>query len=156
MKYIFMLILLLTSLECSNTKEEPIPIEYEYQYNAEEINLMEITNQYRVYLGLNQLTPIKHIGYLCEQHNYYMIEKDTMSHDYAYQRQVNLEKLYHASEIGEIIAFNYQNNQSVLSAWINSPDHVKILKRSSYTNFGVSIKQNSNNRKFYTFIFIKK
>jgi uncharacterized protein YkwD len=86
-----------------------------------------------------------------------MIEKDTINHDYAYNRQVNLEQLYKATEIGEIIAYNYQNNQSVLQAWIDSPEHAHILKKSTYTNFGVSITIDpTTNRKYYTFIFIKK
>ena len=86
-----------------------------------------------------------------------MIEKDTLSHDYVNNRQTNLQQLYKATRIGEITACNYQTNQSVLQAWINSPDHLSTLTKSEYTNFGVSITTSpTTNRKYYTFIFIKK
>jgi uncharacterized protein YkwD len=157
MKYIILLVILFIPIGCDKQFPTLIPIEYSYSYNEQELDLMNITNQYRQSLQVNTLAPIGHIGYLCQEHNLYMIEKDTISHDYFYDRQVNLEQLYKATEIGEIIAYNYQNNQSVLQAWIDSPEHAHILKKSTYTNFGVSITTDpTTNRKYYTFIFIKK
>jgi uncharacterized protein YkwD len=157
MKYIILLIILFIPIGCDEQPPTPVPIEYSYNYNEQEIDLMSITNQYRQSLQVNTLVPIGHIGYLCQEHNLHMIEKDTISHDYFYNRQVNIQQLYKATEIGEIVAYNYQTNQSVLQAWINSPDHFVVLTKPGYTNFGVSITIDpTTNRKYYTFIFIKK
>jgi uncharacterized protein YkwD len=157
MKYIILLVILFIPIGCDKQSPEPIHIEYQYSYNEQEIDLMNITNHYRDSLQLSTLVPIGHIGHLCETHNLYMIEKDTISHDYFYDRQVNLEQLYGATDIGEIIAYNYQNNQSVLQAWLGSPDHAHVLKKPAYTNFGVSITTDPvTNKKYYTFIFIRK
>jgi uncharacterized protein YkwD len=86
-----------------------------------------------------------------------MIKKGKLSHDYVYDRQSNLKQIYKATRVGEILAYNYQSNQLVLQAWINSPSHLSTLTKSEYTNFGVSITTDSiTNKKFFTFIFIKK
>lgn len=157
MKYITLLLLLLLPNGCDNQPSTSTPIEHQYVYSEQELDLMNITNQYRQSLQLSTLVPIEHIGYLCREHNLYMIEKDTLSHDYVNNRQTNLQQLYKATRIGEIIACNYQTNQSVLQAWINSPDHLSTLTKSEYTNFGVSITTSpTTNIKYYTFIFIKK
>lgn len=157
MKYLILLILLFIPIGCDKQPPTLVPIEYQYSYNEQEMDLMNITNQYRQSLQLSTLVPIEHIGHLCEEHNLYMIEKDTINHDYAYNRQLNIQQLYRATEIGEIVAYNYQTNQSVLQAWINSSDHFATLTRPGYTNFGVSITIDpTTNRKYYTFIFIKK
>jgi uncharacterized protein YkwD len=157
MKYVIFLVMLVLPIECKKQSPKQIFIEHTYAYSEQEIDLMKITNQYRQSLQLDTLQPIEHIGYLCQKHNLYMIEKDTVTHDYFYDRQVNIQQLLKATQIGEIIACNYEKNQSVLQAWINSPTHAAILRKSIYTNFGVSITTNpTTNRKYYTFIFIKK
>lgn len=157
MNYTILLIMLLFPLGCDKQYPTPIPLEYQYTYSEQELDLMAITNQYRESQQLSTLTPIEHIGHLCKEHNLYMIKKDTTSHDYFYDRQVNLQQLYRATRVGEIIAYNYQTNQAVLQAWINSPIHFATLVRPGYTNFGVSIVTNPiNKKKYYTFIFIAK
>jgi uncharacterized protein YkwD len=157
MKYIILLVILFIPIGCDKQSHPPIPMEHSYNYSDQELDLLSITNQYRQSMQLSTLQILPHISHLCEEHNLYMIESGRINHDYSYSRQVNLEQLYGATEIGEIVAYNYQTNQSVLQAWINSPDHFEILKKQGYTDFGVSITTvPTTNRKYYTFIFIKR
>ena len=130
-------------------------IPHSYPYSQTELDLMNIVNQYRVTLNLSTLTPIEEIGYLCYNHNVFMVDNHTISHNGFYDRAVTLEELYNATAIGEVIAFNYQTNESDLEAWINSPEHNHIII-GDYTNFGCSILEDSLHRKYYTLILIKK
>jgi uncharacterized protein YkwD len=151
---IFLLISLLIFCSCSKLKDQEIYPQYTYNFSQQENAVMNATNVYRNQIGLNTLKSIQHIGYISEEHNIYMIEQDTISHDYFQQRTDNLIKTLHAGHVGEVLAYNYTSPQSVLNAWVNSPGHKNIIE-GDFTNFGVSIKQDSNGRKYYTFIFVK-
>ena len=150
---IFLLISLLF-ISCSKSKDQEIYPQYPYNFSQQEIDVMNVTNVYRNQIGLDTLKKIQHIGYISEEHNIYMIEQDTITHDYFQQRADNLVKTLHAERVGEVLAYNYNYPQSVLNAWINSPSHKKIIE-GDFTNFGIAIKQDSIGRKYYTFIFVK-
>ena len=151
-KIIFFISLLF--LSCAETQDKIIYTQHTYNFNQQELEVMQITNEYRASIGLNTLTSIQQIGYLCEEHNQYMIRKHIISHDYFYYRSQNLESTTHATHVGEVIAYNYNTSNSTLSAWLNSPGHKRIIE-GNFTNFGVSVSVDSNNRKYYTFIFVK-
>lgn len=151
---ILLLFISLLLVSCSKTQDETIYPQYTYNFNQQENEVMQFTNEYRTSIGLDTLKKTQHIGYISEEHNIYMIEKDTITHDYFQERADNLIKTLHAEHVGEVLAYNYTSPQSVLSAWLNSPKHKQIIE-GNYTNFGIAIDIDSNNRKYYTFIFIK-
>lgn len=153
MKVKILLFISLLFISCTKQDEEIYP-KYTYNFSQQELEVMHVTNVYRNQIGLDTLKTIEHIGYISEEHNIYMIEQDTITHDYFHERSDNLIKTLHADRVGEAIAYNYINSESVLSAWINSPSHRQIIE-GDYTNFGLAIDVDSNNRKYYTFIFVK-
>jgi uncharacterized protein YkwD len=59
-----------------------------------------------------------------------------------------------AKKVGENIAFNYNTPQAVLDAWLNSPIHKQYIE-GDFTHFGISIRLNSEGKKYYTNIFMK-
>lgn len=126
-----------------------------YKYTDDELALMDMINNYRESIGLNNLDTINHISYLSSQHNIYMIKKHTPSHEGFTQRSNELIRLFQASKVSENVAYNYKFNNDVLKAWLASSGH-KANIEGKFTHFGLSIRVDSiNNRKFYTNIFIK-
>jgi uncharacterized protein YkwD len=152
MKKIIVLILLIL-LSCTKDERINYPI-YSYTFNQTELDVMQVTNDYRTSIGLNTLTPVQHFGYLCQQHNQYMITTHIISHDFFSERSNNIINTFHATNVGEVIAYNYTTPTSVLQAWLNSTEHKQIIE-GNYTHFGISIREDSNGRKYYTFIFAK-
>lgn len=126
-----------------------------YDFNEDEKNVMKVVNAYRANQGLNTLGIIEHIGFLAEAHNQYMIEINQIGHYNFEFRNQNLQQVLGAKKVGENIAYNYLTANAVLNAWNNSDGHKKILD-GDYTHFGIAVSTHpSNNRKYYTAIFIQ-
>lgn len=150
---IILFLLLLTCITC----EKPLVVEPEvltYEQTVIERNLVHLINDYRDQHNLMTVSKVDHISALAYEHNLWMIENHMTNHNY-FQRRVNsIQSVLDVERIGEIIAYNYQNNSSVLSAWINSPSHKAILDDSRYMYVGLAITQDPiTNRKYYTAIF---
>jgi uncharacterized protein YkwD len=153
-KFLTLILIVTMSLSCSRNEqnEEPL-VSYPYTHNETELDLLEKINNFRDSIGLSQVFLVEHASYKCEEHNYYMISENSLSHDYFYDRSENIKKVCHAERVGEILAYNYITNQSVLQAWLNSAAHDTLI-RSEFYRVGISIRVNpENNRKFYTVIF---
>jgi uncharacterized protein YkwD len=85
-----------------------------------------------------------------------MIEKNVVNHDFFYERSSNIIEVLGAIKVAENVAYNYNNANSVLNAWLNSPDHKKNLD-GEYTHIGISISVNAaNGKKYYTNMFMRK
>jgi uncharacterized protein YkwD len=155
-KFCFIFSVLLV-LSCSSPSKDIVAetISQNYEYNDDEIALMDLINNYRESKGLHTLDTINHISYLSSQHNIDMIIKHAPSHDGFAQRSDELIKLFEASKVSENVAYNYKLNNDVLTAWLGSSGH-KANIEGVFTHFGLSIRIDSiNNRKYYTNIFIR-
>lgn len=165
MKKLFLKILLSSVIifslnSCSNNeatenvlvKENTITI---YDYNANETELINLINNYRVSKGLNALILENYISKVSENHDIYMVSKNEISHDLFELRYKDLVDVLGAKKVAENVAYKFNSSQSTLNAWINSPGHKANLE-GDFTHFGISIKTNSEGVKFYTNIFIKK
>ena len=127
-----------------------------YDYSAEELQLAQKINEYRVSQGLNSLEIVNHISYKSQEHNEYMIDNNVVNHDYFSERAENIIEVLGAVKVGENIAYNFSTPNSAMYAWLNSPGHKANLD-GEYTHFGVSITINpANGKKYYTNIFMKK
>lgn len=154
------LAILFTMVSCSSDSSEAAAEDKQvvttYNYNETESKLISLINDYRQSKGLNPLTVINHISYKSEEHNFYMIDKNVVNHDYFQQRSDNLVRVLGAEKVGENIAYNYQTAESAMSAWLNSPSH-KANIEGDYTHLGISVTINPDNgKKYYTNMFIKK
>ena len=125
-----------------------------YTYNSSEIETMALINAYRVSIGLNELKEINHISYKSEEHDHYMIENNVVNHDDFVSRSENIMKVLGAKSVAENIAYNYNSPQAALSAWLKSPAHKENIE-GNFTHFGLSIRVNSDGKKYYTNIFAK-
>ncbi len=152
-KLLFILLFILLSF-CSKNDSTQEPEFFTYEYSADELNLLDIVNNYRDSIGLNKLDEIQHISYECHEHNIYMIDNNVFNHDYFQSRCDNIILVLDATHVGENIAYNYQANQSALDAWLGSDGHKENIE-GDWTNFGVSITEGANNRRYITMIFVK-
>lgn len=154
MRKVIVTLIIAVSFSCSNHQDKPVPQVYSYAYNQDELDLLDRINSYRDSVGVETLALVEHVSYKCLEHNEYMIEKNSISHDYFYNRSENIKQVCDATRVGEILAYNYNTNTSVLLAWKSSPAHDTLVK-SKFRRVGISIRQSpTTNRKFYTVIFI--
>ena len=154
------LAIVFTMVSCSSDSSEGTSTENKlvtsYNYNEAELKLVTLINNYRTSIGLNTLQVINHISYKSQEHNIYMIDNKSVSHDYFQQRADNLIEVLGATRVAENIAYNYQTPESALSAWLNSPGH-KANIEGDFTHFGISITvDETTGKKYYSNMFIKK
>ena len=120
---------------------------------AEEITYY--INQHRGSIGLNPIeVDQQHGSAYAVEHTKYMIAVENMNHDNFYYRQLAL--IYQGAErVGENVAFGYQDGQSVVRAWLNSPTHKRNIE-GDYTHSGFGIMPNANGTYYFTQLFYKK
>ena len=143
---------------CSSESEgvnEPVETAKSYTHNANELELLDKVNEYRVSIGLNPLQIIEHISYKSSEHNAYMLATQTVTHAGFDERKSNLQEVLGAYRVGENVAFAYSTAQATVTAWANSTGHKANLE-GDYTHFGAAIKMDDQGRKYYTNMFIKK
>ena len=161
-KTLLALTLVFTMVSCSSDEAESNnnsaskKVVTTYSYNETETKLISLINNYRQSKGLNALEIVNHISYISEEHNIYMIDHNSVNHDYFQDRADNLSDLLNAEDVGENIAYNYNTPESALSAWLNSPAHKENLE-GNYTHMGLSVTVNTETgKKYYTNIFMLK
>ena len=120
-----------------------------------EIEILELINEHRIGLGLNQLNSLSIVKSVAFTHTDYMVEVNSVNHDNFYQRKVSLEQNANAKVVSENVAYAYSSAQSVVNAWINSESHRDNIE-GDYTDFEVSAEQNKEGKWYYTNIFIKR
>lgn len=139
----------------SADSKEKVPVNVKFSYTQEETELMTIINNYRISKGLNALETIDFISAKSEEHDNYMISVGQVSHDYFQDRYESLVKNLGAKNVSENLAYNYATPQGVFNAWMKSSGHAANIE-GDFTHFGIAIRANSEGKKFYTNLFMKK
>lgn len=159
---LFALILTITLLTACSSNTENFDTdaavresEKAYMHSNVEIELLDLVNTYRVSKGLVHLEIIEHISYKSSQHNDYMIVTKSVNHDGFDERKTNLQQVLGAYRVGENVAYGFASSQATMNAWVTSEAHKSNLM-GDYTHFGISIKEDSNGKKYYTNMYIKK
>ncbi|MDD3723499.1 MAG: CAP domain-containing protein [Lutibacter sp.] len=125
-------------------------------YTDIESEIISLINAHRTGLGLNELGALDIVSGVADGHTEYMIEAGTISHDNFAQRAQTLMEQADAKTVGENVAYGYSSAEGVVNGWLNSEGHRKIIENPDYTHFGISTESNSENRNYFTNIFIKK
>jgi uncharacterized protein YkwD len=84
-----------------------------------------------------------------------MITNNVINHAFFQDRSDNIRSVLGASNVSEIVAYNYIQPQGVLEAWLKSPSHKEAIE-GNFTDFGVSIIKNTDGKNYFTIIFIKR
>jgi uncharacterized protein YkwD len=157
-------LLLLTTLLLSCAKEEDgvyfnensEVLNTKVDYSAMESEIISLVNAHRTSLGLNALNSLNIISGVADGHTNYMIEIGQISHDNFAQRAQTLMNEAGAKSVGENVAYGFNTAEGVVTGWLNSDGHRKVIENPDYTHFGISSEKNSDNRNYFTNIFIKK
>jgi uncharacterized protein YkwD len=154
------IVLVFTMTSCSSDSSEDLASDNQlittYDSSADELQLAQLINEYRVSIGKNSLETVNHISYKSQEHNFYMIDNNVVNHDYFTDRSNNIIHVLGAVKVGENIAYNFSTPNSALNAWLNSPGHKANLE-GDYTHFGISISVDAETgKKYFTNIFMKK
>ncbi|NRS90588.1 uncharacterized protein YkwD [Flavobacterium sp. 7E] len=124
-------------------------------YNSDELEVMNLINVYRISIDLKPLEKSNFISFKSAEHNKYMIANNVVNHAGFEARSESIINTLSATATGENIAYNYNNAQSVLDAWLKSSFHKENIE-GNFTHFGISIQIDSKTgRKYYTNIFAK-
>tara|TARA_R110001583_G_scaffold412_2_gene3824 strand:+ start:66438 stop:66944 length:507 start_codon:yes stop_codon:yes gene_type:complete len=125
-------------------------------YTAIETEILDLVNAHRTSLGLTTLSKLNIISGVADGHTNYMIEVDQLNHDNFSQRSQTLMNEAGAKTVGENVAYGFNSAQGAVNGWLNSATHRKLIENPNYTHFGISTNSNSENRNYFTQIFIKK
>ncbi|MEZ7516206.1 CAP domain-containing protein [Flavobacterium frigidarium] len=126
-----------------------------YSYNSDEIDTIELINDYRESVGLNRLEKLSFLSVKADEHTNYMIDKAVASHDGFTKRCNEVIKTVSASKVGENVAFNYNLSSKAFDAWLKSSKHKENIE-GNFTHIGVAItKSDKTGKKYYTTIFAK-
>ena len=161
LQVLLLVAIVFTLNSCStNATETPVAVvassskTASYDYSSNEIDTMNLINDYRVSVGLKALSKINYVSLKSEEHDNEMIADNTVSHNGFVARSEDIMKVLGATTVSENVAYNYNTPQAAVEAWLNSPAH-KVNIVGDYTNFGISIRLDSAGRKYYTNIFVK-
>lgn len=125
-------------------------------YTQIEIDILKLVNDHRESIGIAKLASLDIVSNVADQHTAYMITNGTVSHDNFVQRVDQLTKNANAKKVGENVAYGYGTAKGVVNGWLKSDGHRKVIENTDYTHFGISTDTNSENRNYFTQIFIKK
>ena len=134
---------------------ESIEVPVAPQAKLIEIEIMELINAHRISEGLNILNDHSTVKAVAFTHTDYMIEVDNVSHDNFFQRKESLQINADANIVSENVAYGFSSAESVVNAWLNSPNHKENIE-GDYTDFDISAEQNENGKWYFTNIFIKR
>lgn len=157
-------LLLLTTLLFSCAKEEDgvyfnensEVVNAKVVYSPMESEIVSLVNAHRTSIGLSALSTLNLVSGVADGHTDYMIEVGAISHDNFAERAQILMEQAGAKTVGENVGFGYSTAEGVVNAWIASEGHRKIMENPDYTHFGISTDSNTENRNYFTNIFIKK
>ncbi|RIV43957.1 CAP domain-containing protein [Flagellimonas pelagia] len=160
---VLVIVLLFTLSECSTTSTQE-----EEQYTeatlgndkvtidpvAMETDLLALVNQHRSDIGLNALENSTVSYKYAEEHNDYMISKNSLSHDNFENRATKIAEVTNAVSISENVARYYTTAEKTLEGWLNSSSH-KAAMEGDYTHTTLSVELDKEGRPYFTQIFIK-
>lgn len=160
---LLVIVLLFTLSKCSTTSTQE-----EEQYTeatlgndkvtidpvAMETDLLALVNQHRSAIGLNTLENSSVSYKYAEEHNDYMISKNSLSHDNFEDRATKIAEETNAVSISENVARYYTSAEKTLDGWLNSSSH-KAAMEGDYTHTTLSVELDKEGRPYFTQIFFK-
>lgn len=125
-------------------------------YNDIELEIIDLINEHRKSLNLNELKPMNVVSVVADEHTDYMIQIGEITHENFSMRYQKLVEAANAKNVGENLAYGYCSAISVVNAWLCSDSHRKVIESKCYTDVGISSEANAEGRIFYTQIFIER
>ena len=108
--------------------------------NARE--LISLTNDYRKNLGLNELQPNARLTQAAVNKARDLLNKQYFAHTSPDNKKFSdwiKEVGYKYFYVGENLAIDFNNNQDLFRAWLNSPTHKENIIKPQYQEIGVGV-----------------
>ncbi|SDQ10999.1 CAP domain-containing protein [Flagellimonas zhangzhouensis] len=121
---------------------------------AMEDALLDLINEHRLSMGLNALENSTTSYKYAEEHNDYMISKNSLSHDNFDERAQKIASEMSAVSISENVARYYSSAETTMEAWLESATH-RTAMEGDFTHTTLSVQLDKDGRPYYTEIFIK-
>ncbi len=117
--------------------------------------ILVLINEHRATIGLDAIArDQQYASAYAVEHSHYMMEQGQLSHANFNERK-NALKSRGAKTVGENVAYGYDNAQSVVTAWLNSPTHRSIIE-GNYTHSGFGVLPYNNGTYYFTQLFYKQ
>lgn len=119
-----------------------------------ETEVLDLINNYRQSIGASTLTSNATSYKYAEDHNSYMISKNSLSHDNFESRASSIALEINAVDIGENVARFYTTAETVVEGWLESASHKKTIE-GDYTHTTLSVLLDKEGRPYFTQIFMR-
>jgi uncharacterized protein YkwD len=144
-------------ISCSQD-ESDILVEEESSDNVTESSItkeiLKLVNEHRQSIGKSSLVRNSVADNLAEDHTYYMISENKISHDNFNARFQELQQKVNAKSAGENVASGYPTAVSVMTGWLNSSGH-KANIEGNFMHIGIAAIKDSQGRYYYTQLFYR-
>jgi uncharacterized protein YkwD len=157
-------IVLILSLASCTSEDNATDIATDYTIDLNLVNetdwgmaeeVLRLVNEHRVSIGMPIILKDKqHASAYAVDHTKYMMALEEINHDNFHYRTEAL-KYQGAEAVGENVAFGYDDAQSVVSAWLNSPSHKRAIE-GDYTHSGFGIIPTTSGAYYFTQLFYKR
>lgn len=159
------MVLLVSLASCSKDEDVSTDIselEYTIDLNlAQETDwtmaneILDLINEHRATLNLDPIAKDQqYASAYAVDHSQFMMAQGQISHANFNERK-NALKSRGAQTVGENVAYGYDNAQSVVTAWLNSPSHKNIIE-GNYTHSGFGVLPYKNGTYYFTQLFYKQ
>lgn len=122
--------------------------------NAMETEVITLVNNHRASMGLPKLEDSSTSYKYAEEHNDYMISKNSLSHDNFQSRAEKIAQETNAISISENVARYYTSAEKTMEGWLNSASHKEAME-GDFTHTTLSVQLDKQGRPYYTQIFMK-
>ena len=161
-KYINIVIALIFVFCSFSCQEQDVYVDYEEyeltlilpETKTIEIEVLELINEHRALLNLNQLQIMPILKSVANRHTRDMIRDGKYSHNNFYLRSEYIKFKTNAATVSENVAYGYQDAPSMVNAWVSSGGHRRNIESNS-SHFNISIEPGINGRLYATNIFIR-
>jgi len=117
--------------------------------------ILDLVNEHRATIGLSAIArDQQHASAYAVDHTQYMIALKKISHDNFGVRAEAL-KQRGAQVVAENVAYGYTTPEAVVTAWLNSAGHKKIIE-GNYTHSGFGVMQSPDGKYYFTQLFYRK
>ncbi len=123
--------------------------------NANEQQLLDLTNQSRANSGLPMLRMDPRLCRAARLHSANMARLNSMSHNLegkSHQHRT-MEAGYPSGMVAENICYSQGNPQAAINTWLNSSGHRANMLSNQYSDLGVGIGYSRNGQPYYTQVF---
>lgn len=123
--------------------------------NANEQQLLDLTNQSRANSGLPMLRMDPRLCRAARMHSANMARLNSMSHNLegkSHQHRT-MEAGYPSGMVAENICYSQGNPQAAINTWLNSSGHRANMLSYQYSDLGVGIGYSQNGQPYYTQVF---